>query len=185
MSSLIIFLPAVDPVFDEAGNTIGSVGSLLLWILMLNVLLNLPVDVFSSYAVFRMGRGLGLRSAWVAWLPGGNLWVMGCIADQYHQLTRGRKSYLRWMLPLHAAWAVLLWFCTCTQGPTAQALLSLADRFLLIPAILSIGGIVAVYTALNRVYRYTTMGDGVLFTALGLLFSVPTPFFLLHSAKEW
>lgn len=186
MSSLIIFLPAIDPGRDEMGNLIpGSFAALILFLLVVNILLNLPVDILSSYAVFRIGRGLGLRSAWLAWIPVGNLWVMGCIADDYQKLVKGRKSYLRWILPLHGIWAVLLWFVSCTHGPMAEALLSLADRILLIPVLLSIGGIVAVYIALYRVYRHSVKEYAVLFTILGVVCGVPTPFFLLRAAKDW
>lgn len=185
MSSLIIFIPAVDPGFDEAGNVIpGSFAGLILFLLVINVLMNLPVDILSSYAVFRIGRGLGLRSAWVAWIPGGSLWVMGCIADDYQKLIKKRKSYMRWALLLHTLWAPLLWFMTCTDGPIAENMRALADQFLLVPVLLSIGGIVAVYFALHRVYSYS-MRDGAAGTVLGVLFSIPTPFCLLHAAKKW
>lgn len=186
MSSLIIFLPAVDPGRDEMGNLIpGSFTALILFLLVVNILLNLPVDILSSYAVFRIGQGVGLRSAWLAWIPVGNLWVMGCIADDYQKLVKGRKSYLRWILPLHGVWAVLLWFVSCTHGPMAEVLLSLADRVLLIPVLLSIGGIVAVYTTLHRVYCYSSKRDATSYTVLGVLFSVTTPFCLWRAAKNW
>ena len=105
--------------------------------------------------------------------------------DIYQKLVKGRKSYLRWILPLHGVWAVLLWFVSCTHGPMAEALLSLADRVLLIPVLLSIGGIVAVYTTLHRVYCYSSKRDATSYTVLGVLFSVTTPFCLWRAAKNW
>jgi hypothetical protein len=186
MASLIILIPTIDPAFDEAGNVIpGSFTGLILFLLALNVLLNLPVDILSSYAAFRIGRGLGLRSAWLAWIPGGSLWVMGCIADDYQKLVKGRKSYLRWILPLNVVWAVFLCVITMAEGASAETICALADRFLLIPVLLSIGGIVAAYIALYRVYRYSVKEYAVVFTVLGVVYGVPTPFFLLRAAKEW
>lgn len=185
MPSLIIFLPAVDPIFDAAGNIVrGSFAALVLFLLMINVLLNLPVDILSSWAVFQMGRGLCFRSAWLAWIPGGNLWVMGCIADEY-QLRRGRKGCLRFILPLQAVWAVLLWYCTSTQTLDAKELIALADRFLLVPVLLSVGGIVAVYVALYRVFRYANLQSAAALTAISVIFSLPTPFFLWKAAKNF
>ena len=186
MASLIIFLPTFDPVFDEAGNAIsGSITGMFLLIFAVNVLLNLPVDIISAYALFRIGRGLGLRSAWLAWIPGGTLWVMGCLADDYQKLFRRRKSYMRWILLLYAVWTVFLCFVVWNQGPAGEALRVLADRFLLVPALLSIGGIVAVYIALYRVYRYAMTNNAAVFTALGIVYSIPTPFFLMYTAREW
>ena len=187
MSSLIIFIPAVDPARDAAGNIIsGSATSLILGLLLVNVLLNLPVDVISAYALYRIGRGLGLRSAWVAWIPGGCLWVMGCLADDYQKTFKGRKGYFRWILLLHGLLAVLLWLASGERGALGRLLLSLADGWLLLPMVLlGIGGVVAVYMALYRVYRYALNKNAAVFTALGVVYSIPTPFFLLHTAKQW
>ena len=183
MSSLIIFIPAVDPGPDTGGS--GAFTGLVLLLLMINVLLNLPVDIISAYALFRIGRGLGLRSAWLAWIPGGTLWVMGCLADDYQRLFKGRKSFFRWILLLHGVWSVFLWLITTTEGATAEAWISLFDPFLLVPVLLSIGGIVAVYIALYRVYRYAMTNNAAVFTALGIVYSIPTPFFLMYTAREW
>lgn len=185
MSSLIIFLPAIDlgPATADRFEYIG----LILFLLMVNILLNLPVDILSSYAVFRIGQGLRLRSAWLAWIPVGNLWVMGCIADDYQKLVKGRKSYMRWILPLNVVWAVSLWFVAKAVGAAANSGPFLAELLLLVPVLLlSIGGIVAVYIALYRVYRYSLKkGAAIAFTALGVIYGFPTPIFLLGAASEW
>ena len=187
MSSLIIFIPTIDPAFDEAGNMISSsTTGLFLFILLVNVLLNLPVDVISAYALSRIARGVGLRSAWVAWIPGGCLWVMGCLADDYQKIFKGRKSHFRWILLLHGVWTVFLWLALGEKGAVGGLLFALADGWALLPmALLSIGGIVAIYIALYKVYRYSLEENAVVFTAVGAIYSIPTPFFLLHTAKQW
>jgi hypothetical protein len=82
-------------------------------------------------------------------------------------------------------WTVFLWIITTTEGASVETILALADRFLLIPVLLSIGGIVAAYIALYRVYRYSVKEYAVVFTVIGVVYGVPTPFFLLRAAKEW
>jgi len=185
MNALIIFIPAIDPGFDEAGNIIaGSVASMFLWLAMINLLLNMPLDFLSSIAFFRIGRKLGMRCIWLTWIPGGNLWAMGAIADHYLLENKGKKGYMRWILPFYGLWMVFLWFAVENKGPTAEAVIALADQFLLIPMAVSIGGIVLVFKALNRVYRCCGEGDGVFQTVLGVFFSIPTPFCLLHGAHR-
>jgi hypothetical protein len=110
---------------------------------------------------------------------------MGCIADDYQKLVKGRKSYLRWILPLNVVWAVFLCVITMAEGASAETICAVADRFLLIPVLLSIGGIVAAYIALYRVYRYSVKEYAVVFTVIGVIYGVPTPFFLLRAAKDW
>ncbi len=185
MTMLAIFIPAVDPGFDEAGNMIpGSFEGLILFLLLVNVLLNFPIDLFSSIALFRIARIQGLQSAWVAWVPLGSLWVMGSIADQHQKLLHGRRGFLRWVLMLHTVCSGLLLYVVAFSSPLAAALEGLAVQYLLIPMILSIGGIVAVYIALHKVYKCSAIVDSEAFTILGVLFSLPTPFLLWHTARK-
>lgn len=185
MQMLAIFIPAVDPGFDEAGNMIpGSFEGIMLMLLLVNVLLNLPVDLFSSVALFRIARIQGVQNPWLAWIPLGSLWVMGSIADQYQEQVRGRRSFLRWLLMLHMVCSGLLLYIVAFSSPLAAALEGLAVQYLLIPMILSIGGIVAVYIALHKVYKCSAIVDSEAFTILGVLFSLPTPFLLWHTAKK-
>lgn len=100
MSRLIIFIPAIDP----GPNVNGSInGGVILFLLAINVLLNLPIDVLSSYGMYRIAKGNGVDHPWLAWIPLVNLWTLGCIADTY------RKGCLRWILMGHQILTVLLW----------------------------------------------------------------------------
>lgn len=183
--SLAIFIPAVDPGFDEAGNIIpGSFEQMMLFILLINVLLNFPVDLLSSAALYRIARMQDLRCAWLAWIPCGSLWVMGCIADHYQKERKGRIGFLRWLLLLHAVFAAMLWFIVVSSSPYAEMLKALAGQYLLITVALGVTGIVSVYMALLRVYRSSMLVSSEAYTILGVAFSVPTPFLLWKTAKE-
>lgn len=183
--SLAIFIPAVDPGFDEAGNIIpGSFEQMMLFILLINVLLNFPIDLLSSAALYRIARMQDLRCAWLAWIPCGSLWVMGCIADNYQEERKGRTGFLRWLLLLHIVFTLLLWFLVASPSLCAVALKALAGQYLLSTVALGVLGIVSVYVALLRVYRSSMLVSSEAYTILGVIFSVPTPFLLWKTARE-
>ena len=139
----------------------------------------------AAYAIYRLGDALALRSAWVAWIPGGTLWVLGCVADEFTLQKKRWLGWLRWVLLAH--WLLTLFMALVFYGmiPFSELFLAVADKFLLELILLSIIGMVAVYVALYRVYRHVCGWLGILFIVLGVLFWIPTPFCLLYTVKRW
>ena len=55
--------------------------------------------VFTSAALFSVGKRRGLKLYGMAWVPVGQLWLLGCIADQYDRKATGKDKKLgRFML---------------------------------------------------------------------------------------
>ncbi len=55
--------------------------------------------VFTALALYTIAKRRGIKHPWLAWIPVANLWLLGCISDQYRYVTRGqvltrRKSLL-------------------------------------------------------------------------------------------
>ena len=46
---------------------------------------------------------------WLAWVPVANLWVLGSISDQYQYLVKGRICARRWILPILAVLALIVY----------------------------------------------------------------------------
>ncbi len=53
--------------------------------------------VLQAFALMRIANRRGIKNGWLAWLPYGNAWVIGSIADHYDG-TRGIKRKLRWVI---------------------------------------------------------------------------------------
>ena len=54
--------------------------------------------VLMAWGLFAMARKRGLRTAWMAWVPVLNLWLLGCISDQYRYVTCGQERNRRTLL---------------------------------------------------------------------------------------
>ena len=58
--------------------------------------------IFSSIGLYTIAKRRGIPSAGWAWVPLGNLWILGSIADQYDLVAKNAKKKQRHLL---------LWLC--------------------------------------------------------------------------
>ena len=69
--------------------------------LLLVVCISIGVSeyVFLALGLFTMAKQRSLRGSGLAWLPLGNLYLLGRLSDRYRLLSRGKKRFQRWVLP--------------------------------------------------------------------------------------
>lgn len=72
-----------------------SMFSLLLGIYGLVLLIGIAMYVFQGIGLYTLADRRGLRHGWLAWLPVGNIWLIGSIADHYRTVTRGERQNRR------------------------------------------------------------------------------------------
>ncbi len=53
-----------------------------------------------AIAFTTIARNKGIKNRWTAWVPVAQSWMMGCIADKYNYVVRGRRTCLRAFLLL-------------------------------------------------------------------------------------
>lgn len=64
-----------------------------------SMLISLAVYVFTALALYIIADRRGIKNPWLAWIPYANVWLMGCISDQYRSVARGQTKYRRrWLL---------------------------------------------------------------------------------------
>ena len=64
--------------------------------------------IFMALGLFTIARNRRIRNPWLAWIPVANLWLLGCISDQYRYVARGQQcSRRKKLLSLSIAEAVL------------------------------------------------------------------------------
>lgn len=60
--------------------------------------INVAAYVLFALGLFTVARRRRIHNAWLAWVPGANLWLLGCISDQYRYVTRGQERNRRTLL---------------------------------------------------------------------------------------
>ena len=161
--------------------------------------LGIAAYVLRALGVYSIAKRRGINHPWMSWVPVLDLWVLGCISDQYQYVVNGKvKNKRKWMLGLNIALAVLyiafFVFCgvavfSAVSGITGSmgteklvaALMGPAVGLLLglIPLVgIAIALMVIRYIALYDLYTSCTPQNNVLFLVLSIFFSVTEPFFL-------
>ena len=161
--------------------------------------LGIAAYVLRALGLYSIAKRRGINHPWMSWVPVLDLWVLGCISDQYQYVVNGKvKNKRKWMLGLNIALAVLyiafFVFCgvavfSAVSGITGSmgteklvaALIGPAVGLLLglIPLVgIAIALMVIRYIALYDLYTSCTPQNNVLFLVLSIFFSVTEPFFL-------
>ncbi len=63
-----------------------------------SMLISVAVYVFTALALYTIAKRRGIHNAWLAWIPFGNSWLLGCISDQYRAVALGQTKYRRRVL---------------------------------------------------------------------------------------
>ena len=86
---------------------------------MVQLLLNLGISLISwviaiacyvllAISLYSIAKRRNIGNPWLAWLPLGNLWILGAISDQYQCCVKGKKTARRkWLLGMAIAASVL------------------------------------------------------------------------------
>ena len=60
--------------------------------------------VFMAIGLYAIAKRRGINHPWLAWIPFGNIWLLGCVSDQYRYVAMGQeKSKRKIMLGLDIA----------------------------------------------------------------------------------
>ena len=54
--------------------------------------------ILGSVGLYKVAKRRGIAHAWLAWLPIGNHWILGCVSDQYQHLVLGKVTSRRKIL---------------------------------------------------------------------------------------
>jgi len=62
------------------------------------VLLGIASYVLTSMALYSMATRRGIGKAWLSWVPGLNVWIIGSLSDQYRYVVKGQYRSKRKLL---------------------------------------------------------------------------------------
>ena len=155
--------------------------------------------VLRALGLYTIAKRRGINHPWMGWVPVLDLWVLGCISDQYQYVVKGKdKNKRKWLLGLNIALAVvyIVFFVFCgiavagvvtgtTGGLQEEQLLTALMgpaaglAICLIPlVIIAIACTVIRYVAFYDLYTSCNPQNNVLFLVLSIFFSVTEPFFV-------
>ena len=155
--------------------------------------------VLRALGMYSIARRRGINHPWMSWIPVLDLWVLGCISDQFQYVVKGKeKNKRKWLLGLNIALAVVyivfFVFCgvavagaiTATSGGMREDRLTAALMgpvmsmlVCLIPLMaIAIAVMVIRYVAMYDLYTSCNPQNNVLFLVLSIFFTVTEPFFV-------
>ncbi|MBQ6839601.1 MAG: hypothetical protein IJO45_02795 [Oscillospiraceae bacterium] len=161
----------------------------------------IAVYVLQSLGFYTIAKRRGIHNPWLAWIPVGNMWILGSISDQYQYVAKRnvrnrRKTLLGLMIALYALLILIYVFLIAFGiGAVGSAVAQEFGAGMIVLLIL----LVIVYLALlvvaivTSVFQYITLYDlfasskpnsAVLFLVLGILLNFLLPFFIFACRKK-
>lgn len=183
----------------EAAETGGAVAAVILLIVLGFYLLMLGFCILTyilqSLGMYTIAKRRQIRNPWLAWLPVGNMWILGSISDQYQYVAKGRVRNRRKVLlgTMIAVFALMflfygLYFVTwfsAMMDSEAAAVSGLLMIFFAIPMmIVAIVAAVFQYIALHDLFASCEPNNAVVFLVLSILINVTLPFFVFACRKK-
>lgn len=147
--------------------------------------------VFQSIGLYTIAKRRGIANPWLAWLPVGNYWIAGSIADQYQYVVNGAVKNKRFVLlalsiagvafssivSSSAAGGIVLSF----EQVSADQLASLGNLGVtlnLVQSCLNIATLIFWHWSLYELYSSCIPRHNVLFLVLGAIFGITVPYFI-------
>lgn len=193
------------PVILDAGmETVAIFLLIMLGVYALLFGLMILSYVLQSLGMYTIAKRRGIRKPWLAWLPVGNMWILGSISDQYRYVAKGRLKNKRKILmgsmiviyalviPLYVAY-----FAMMIQGIIAENYITditdlgfampylavIAVVFIAMLVIALIAGVIE-YIALYDLYASSDPYNAVTYLVLSIFVNVTMPFFLFACRKK-
>lgn len=167
--------------------------------------LNIAAYVLRALGVYAIAKRRGINHPWMSWIPVLDLWVLGCISDQFQYVVKGKtKNKRKWLLGLNIALAVIyivffVFFGVMMVEVISGAINGMDENMMLenmtgsmigmlastLPLmILAIAVMVLRYMAMYDLYSSCSPQNNVLFLVLSIFFTVTEPFFLFFIRKK-
>lgn len=156
--------------------------------------------VLQSVGFYTIAKRRGIKHPWLAWIPAGNLWILGSISDQYQYVVKGRvKNKRKALLILSILMAVACVVMYALLGAFLVQALAYDDSMLaadhaamfnimgtalgmmamlFVLSGLCIAVVVIQYIALNDLYRSCEPGNSVLYLLLSIFVNITLPVFV-------
>ena len=185
---------------DEA----TAVGMALFYLIYFLVMggISIVAYVFQSVSMYSIANRRGIKNPWLSWVPLGNLWMLGCISDQYRYVAKGQVKNKRKSLLILGIVMSLLAVVTLviemvvmigaldaqfkSDSEMAAMMVGLIIMLVVCLALLAVAVAVTViqYMALYDLFVSCDPNNGVLFLVLSILISMAMPICMFICRKK-
>lgn len=177
----------------------GVLSAFYIIYLLFTLGISVAVYVLQSWSFYTIAKRRGIKKPWLAWIPVGDMWIKGCISDQYQYVVKGQvKNKRKWLLGLNLAmWGAYVLFFVAfgtlvvdliadTYGTEYFGVGGLLGMIVAFVAMMGfcIAIIVLQYMALYDLYRSCDPSDAVLFLVLSILIPICQIIFPLVCRKK-
>lgn len=157
------------------------VGLVTLAFLGIYFVIGLAAYIFQALSLYKMASRRGIRNPWLAWIPGGDQWIIGSISDQYQYVAKGkvtnRRKIVLWMIIA----AVVLSFAAGFSLGFSEVVPMFAffGLFLLLLVIAAmIAWMVFYYMALYDLFNSADPANGAIYLVVSILVNIALPILL-------
>lgn len=161
--------------------------------------------VLRALGMYSIAKRRGINHPWMSWVPVLDLWVLGCISDQYQYVVKCQtKNKRKWLLGLNIALAVVyivffVFFGIMMFDAVTGVINGVSESMILedlmgsmigmlvatLPMLgLAIAVTVVRYIAMYDLYSSCSPQNNVLFLVLSIFFTVTEPFFVFFLRKK-
>lgn len=184
--------------YDGFGNAaqvgMGFVFGIIMILYILLMAASVAVYVLQSIGLYSIAKRRGIHKPWLAWLPIGNMWILGSISDQYRYVVKGQVRNRRKVLMgltiallglsvvMVAAEVLLAMGGAAGSGFFAMGLLAVI--FIVAFFVLTVVGVVFQYICCYDLFRSCQKDNAVVYLVLSILVSIALPVILFLCRKD-
>ena len=151
-------------------------------VLLIYLVFLLGIYVLSQFGLYRMARHAGIPGAWLAFIPVGNGYITGLLAERAVFTYTGRQRRLAfWNLLLQGiiTGLALLMIILSLGTSGSDGIYFIIGLAVIFSAILSIAAAIVYIYSLYYIFKDYAPDNAVLFTILGVVFSIYWIFLLV------
>lgn len=188
-------------VAEEAFGFGGIVLGVMLVFYLLMLAFSIAVYVLQSLGFYQIAKRRGIHNPWLAWLPVGNMWILGSISDQYQYVAKGKVRNRRkvlmglmiatfaLMIPVFAGYGafiagIITEYTYSSADIMAGAGVMIALLSYLAMIVIGIVATVFQYIALYDLYASCDPHNSVMYIVLSIFINVTMPFFVFSCRKK-
>ena len=185
------------PAATEAYGVLGAFFGVLAVFYLAAFAFGIVCYILSALGMYTIAKRRGIHNPWLAWLPVGDMWILGSISDQYQYVAKGKvRNRRKTLLGLYIAmFALLLLDFIVLVGMVVAAVMGNSAATMGVAVVLTVLICIAVFVIaiLSLVFSYIALYDlfascdpsnATTYLVLSIFFTVALPFFIFFSRKK-